>query len=80
MKITGSMILKLLGAEPGRYVLHDRDEHVYRLKKANGDDVTLTEGGKVHPIHLEDQHLMDSLVDAKQLIRERNRYRLPAAN
>ena len=52
MKINGSMILKLLDAEPGRYILHDLDEGVYRLKKANGDDVTLTENGKVYPVHL----------------------------
>jgi hypothetical protein len=50
MKINGSMILKLLEAEPGRYILHDRDAGIYRLKKANGDDVTLTEKGKVYPV------------------------------
>jgi hypothetical protein len=34
MKVNGSMILKLLEAEPGRYILHDRDAGIYRLKKA----------------------------------------------
>jgi hypothetical protein len=51
MKISGSMILKLLEAEPERYILHDRDEGIDRLKKANGDDVTVSENGKVFPVH-----------------------------
>jgi hypothetical protein len=79
MKINGSMILKLVEAEPGRYILHDRDEGIYRLKKANGDDVTLTEKGKVYPVH-PPQHLIDSLEGTKQLVRERTKYRLPEAN
>jgi hypothetical protein len=70
------MILKLLEAEPGRYVFHDRDEGIYRLKKANGDDVTLTEDGKVYPVH-PPQDLIDSLEDTKQLVRERAKYYLP---
>jgi hypothetical protein len=78
MKINGSMILKLLETEPGRYILHDRDEGLYRLKKPNGDDVTLTEKGKVYPVHLPEE-VIDGLVDANQLVRERAKYRLPEA-
>jgi hypothetical protein len=78
MKINGSMILKLLEADPGRYILHDRDEGIYRLKKANGDDVALTENGTVYPVHLPGG-VIDGLVDANQLVRERAKYRLPAA-
>jgi hypothetical protein len=72
------MILKLLEAEPGRYILHDRDEVIHRLKKANGDDVTLTENGKVYPVHLPED-VIDGLVHANQLVRERAKYRLPEA-
>jgi hypothetical protein len=78
MNINGTMIIKLLEAESGRYVLHDRDDRVYRLKRANGDDVTLTEKGKVYPVHVP-QDVIDDLVDAKQLVRERNKYRRPEA-
>jgi hypothetical protein len=79
MNINGTMIMKLLEAEPGRYILHDRDDGVYRLKKANGDDVTLTEKGKVYPVHVR-QDVIDDLVDTKRLVRERGKYRLPEAN
>jgi hypothetical protein len=78
MKINGSMILKLLEAKPGRYIFHDRDEGIYRLKKANGDDVTVTEKGKVYPVHLP-HNVIDGLVDANQLVREHAKYRLPEA-
>ena len=63
---------------PARYILHDRVEGIYRLKKANGDDVTLTENGKVYPVHLPED-VIDGLVDANQLVREHAKCRLPAA-
>jgi hypothetical protein len=79
MRLTRTMILKLLEAEPGRYILRDHDEGgIYRLKKANGDDVTLTKNGKVFPVHPR-QDLIDRLVDANQLVREAAKYRLPEA-
>ena len=78
MKINGSMTLKLLEAEPGRYILHDRDEGIYRLKKANGDDVTVAEKGKMYPVHLPEE-VINGLVDANQLVREHAKYRLPEA-
>ena len=78
MKINGSMILKFLEAEPGRYILHDRDAGIYRLKKANGVDVTLTENGKVSPVHLPED-VINGLVDANQLVRKHAKYQLPEA-
>ena len=79
MKINGSVILKLLEAEPGRYILHDLDEGIYCLKKANGDDVTLIENGKVYPVR-PPRDVIDGLVDANQLVREGAKHRLPGAS
>jgi hypothetical protein len=69
-----TMILELLRQKPGRYVDHDMGQ--YRMKEANGDDVTITENGReylVEPI----AEQMDDLTDASRLVRDGSEYRLP---
>jgi hypothetical protein len=74
MMLNTTMILDLLRQRPGRYVQHDMGQ--YRMKEANGDDVTITENGRdylVEPI----AEQMDDLIDASKLVRDGSNYLLP---
>jgi hypothetical protein len=76
MKLNTTMILDLLRQRPGRYILHDMGH--YRMKEANGDDVTVTDtdNGReclVEPVAVQ----MDDLEDASKLIRDGSKYLLP---
>jgi hypothetical protein len=57
MKLNAMTIPELLGAKPGRYILHNMER--YRMREANGTDVIVTENGRncfVEPIaaHMDD--------------------------
>jgi virulence-associated protein VagC len=71
MMLNTTMILDLLHQRPGRYIQHDMGQ--YRMKEANGDDVTITETGReylVEPI----AEQMDDLTDTSQLVRDGSKY------
>jgi hypothetical protein len=72
MMLNGTIILELLRERPGRYIWHDMGQ--YRMKEANGADVTVTEDGRecvIEPVAAQ----MDDLMDASRLIRDRSTYR-----
>ena len=69
MKIRESIILELLRAKPGRYILHDMGD--YTMKEADGTDV-LVDGELVKPWH----NHMDALEGAGKLICDGSKYRL----
>jgi hypothetical protein len=73
MELTTTGILDLLRERPGRYIEHSMGR--YRMKEANGDNVTVTEDGRQWSIEPHAGH-MDDLTDASHLTRDGSRYRL----
>jgi hypothetical protein len=75
MMLHTTMILELMCERPGKYILHSIGN--YRMKEANGDDVTVTESGRQTPIE-PSAGQMDDLMDQSVLTRDRSTYRLHA--
>ena len=75
MNFTTSMIPILLEASPGRHILYEGG--IFRMKEANGQDVTLIDNGRDYLVEpTADQ--IDDLRDAEQLVQEATLYRLPS--
>jgi hypothetical protein len=72
MGLNATMIFNLLRQQPGRYVQHDMGD--YRMKEANGADVTVRENDLDFLVQPTADHI-DSLMDASLLIRDGSRYR-----
>jgi hypothetical protein len=74
MILNTTMILDLLRQRHGRYIQHDMGH--YRMKEADGADVTVTENGReylIEPI----AERMDDLTDASKLVQDASKYLLP---
>jgi hypothetical protein len=75
MNLITLMIPKILGSAPGRYILYDSGN--FRMKEADGEDITLMENGMEYLVEpTADQ--IDDLVDSEQLVQEATIYRLPS--
>jgi hypothetical protein len=69
-----TMILVLLHEGTGRYIQHDMGH--YRMKEANGVDVTVIENGGEYLVEPTAEQI-DDLMDASKLVRDGSKYLLP---